>query len=112
MDLQYLVKQTQFEVRDNFRYFGVVDARGTLVAYCNIGIFGNFAATHQLLGYKSGDGIMYFLLAEIIAQLIQEARLDYFMYDTMLGGSEGLRDFKRRAGFAPYRASYAITPSY
>ncbi len=108
MDQPYLVRQTQFEVRDNFRYFGVMSASGQLVAYCNLGIFGNFAATDQLLGFKNSDGIMYFLLAEIISMLIAEARLEYFMYDTMLSGSAGLRDFKRRVGFAPYRVRYSL----
>jgi hypothetical protein len=30
------------------------------------------------------------------------------MYDTFFGAREGLRDFKRRVGFRPYRASYTL----
>ncbi len=108
MDAHYTVRQSHFEKLDNYRYFGVTDADGKLVAYCNVGIFGNFAATHQLLGYRNNHGIMYLLLAAIIQQLIREGLVEYFMYDTMLGGSNGLRDFKRRVGFTPYRASYSL----
>jgi hypothetical protein len=108
MDAHYLARPAQVEMGGHFRDYGVTDAGGHLLAYCTIGIFGNFAATHQLLGYKNKDGVMYFLLAEIIGLLIQEGELEYFMYDTMLGGSTGLRDFKRRTGFRPYRARYSL----
>jgi len=39
---------------------------------------------------------------------IEEGEADYFMYDTYLGAKPGLRDFKRRVGFQPYRARYAL----
>jgi hypothetical protein len=70
--------------------------------------YGNFAATDQLMGYKSQDGIMYLLLLTIICRLIEEREVDYFMYDTFLGAQPGLRDFKRRVGFRPYRARYEL----
>jgi hypothetical protein len=51
---------------------------------------------------------MYLLLLEIICRLIEEREVDYFMYDTFLGAQPGLRDFKRRVGFRPYRARYEL----
>jgi hypothetical protein len=108
MDAQYLHKAEHFEDRPHFRYFGVRDGSGRLAAYCNLGVFGNFAATDQLLGRKNGDGVMYLLLMEIICRLIEEKRIDYLMYDSFLGAQPGLRSFKQRVGFRPFRVHYTI----
>jgi len=108
MDPHYRVRKAQFEQPRYVVTYGVLDARDRLVAYCVVGFYGNFAATDQLLGYKTRHGIMYLLLAEIICELIARRRLDYFMYDTFLGAKPGLRDFKRRIGFRPYRARYSV----
>jgi len=108
MDDAYLEKKLYYEPQPHFRCYGVFSSEGQLVAYCNVGFFGNFAATDQLMGYKNGDGVMYMLLADLICQLIMERKLDYFMYDTFLGAQPGLRDFKRRVGFRPYRVRYDI----
>ena len=106
MDNAYRVKKIRYEQPRHVVTYGVFDAHARLSAYCVVGFYGNFAATDQLLGYKTSHGIMYLLLAEIICQLIERHRLDFFMYDTFLGAKPGLRDFKRRTGFRPYRARY------
>lgn len=106
MDHQYHVKQMRYDQPGHVVTYGVCDPHGRLVAYCVVGLYGNFAATEQLLGYKTSHGIMYLLLSEIICQLIALHRLEFFMYDTFLGARPGLRDFKRRTGFRPYRARY------
>lgn len=108
MDPAYFEKPQHYEKKPHFRYFGVLNSDGMLVAYCNIATYGNFAATDRLLGYKNNDGIMYLLLVEIICQLIDDSKVQYFMYDTFLGAQEGLRNFKRRLGFQPYRIRYSI----
>lgn len=108
MDQTYLEKQMHYESRPYLQYFGVVDPEGVLVAYCNIATYGNFAATDRLLGYKNNDGTMYLLLVEIICRLIDDSQVQYFMYDTFLGAQEGLRNFKRRLGFQPYRVRYTL----
>jgi hypothetical protein len=108
MDHAYLEKPHRYETNPHFRYFGVTDSNGVLVAYCNIAIYGNFAATDRLLGYKNNDGTMYLLLVEIICLLINEGPVRYFMYDTFFGAQEGLRNFKRRLGFQPYRVCYSL----
>ena len=87
---------------------GAFDAGGRLAAYCNVARFGNFVATDQLMGYKNGDGAMYLLIASIICELIEERRVAWFMYDSYLGAQPGLRDFKRRLGFHPYRVRYSL----
>jgi hypothetical protein len=108
MDPAYLEKPAFYEKKPHFRYFGVMDSDGALVAYCNIATYGNFAATDRLLGYKNNDGTMYLLLVEIICLLIDGSEVEYFMYDTFLGAQDGLRNFKRRLGFHPYRVRYAM----
>lgn len=107
MDNGYRIKKLRYEQPPYTATFGVFDGRDTLVAYCVVGLYGNFAATDQLLGYKTSHGIMYLLLAEIICRLIARRQFEFFMYDTFLGARPGLRDFKRRTGFRPYRAHYA-----
>jgi hypothetical protein len=109
MDETYLSKAEHYEKRNHFQYFGVVNAEGKLMAYCNIVRLGNFAATDRLLGYRNNDGTMYLLVLEIICRLIDEGRLQYFMYDTYLGAKEGLRNFKKRLGFQPYRVRYSMS---
>ncbi len=108
MDPSYLQRQTSFENGPPFECYGVFNADQRLVAYCNIGRFGNFASTDRVLGYKNNDGAMYLLFTEIIGRLINEGQLKYFMYDTYIGAQPGLKHFKRRIGFAPYRVHYRI----
>lgn len=107
MDSHYCVKKTRYDEPRYAATWGVFDVHDQLAAYCVVCFYGNFAATDQLLGYKTSHGIMYLLLSEIICQLIERQRLDFFMYDTFLGARPGLRDFKRRTGFRPYRARYS-----
>ena len=108
MDPGYHDKQLHYQDQPCFRYYGVLDAQGRLVAYCNVGIYGDFAATDRLLGYRRSDGAMYLLLTEIACQLIAEGQVRYLMYDTFLGAQPGLREFKRKLGFRPYRIRYSI----
>jgi hypothetical protein len=109
MDIAYQHLQTEFDDSAPLRCFGVFHRNGSLVGYCSFGIYGNFAATDKLMGIKNKDGAMYLLLLEIVSLLIAQQGIDYFMYDTFLGTREGLRSFKHRIGFQPYRVSYAIT---
>ncbi|MET0322159.1 MAG: hypothetical protein ABW069_15670 [Duganella sp.] len=108
MDPAYADRTAHYEAVDSFRYYGVLDAEGKLAGYCDLGIYGDFAATDRLLGYKNSDGVMYLLLADIACRLIDERRVDYLMYDTYLGALPGLREFKRKLGFQPYRIRYAL----
>jgi len=94
--------------RAYYRYYGMFDRKDRLWAYCNLGLFGNVALVDQMLGYYNRDGVMYLLLKEIVCSLIEEGQVDYLVYDMLLGGRAGLREFKRRAGFAPYRVHYQL----
>jgi hypothetical protein len=108
MDPAYLEKQSHYVDLPHFRYYGVFDPDSRLVAYCNLGLLGNFALIDRLLGLRTTSGAMYLLLADIVHKLIDEKNLDYLMYDTLFGARPGLRDFKRKFGFRPYRVRYTI----
>lgn len=108
MDESYLQRRSAYPHEPHCECHGVFDADGRLAAYCNVAIYGNFAATDQLMGYKGNDGIMYLLLSNIICGLIEARRVNWFMYDTWFGANHGLREFKRRVGFQPYRARYRL----
>jgi hypothetical protein len=108
MDAKYLDKATRFERLPHFDYYGVLDGEGTLVAYANIGRYGNFSAFSQLIGLRNNDGIMHLLMVDIITRLIERQRVRYVMYDTFFGAQSGLQNFKRIVGFEPYRVKYSL----
>lgn len=108
MGAGYKDRVAHYKDHENFRYFGVLDASGKLVAYCELGIYGNFALFSRLLGYRNNDGVMHFMIVEIVSMLIAERSVRYAMYDTWFGASEGLRRFKTILGFRPYRVRYAL----
>jgi hypothetical protein len=112
MDARYQEKVCSYEPQHHYRYFGVFDKHDQLVAYSNVGRFGNFSAFAQLLGYRNNDGIMHFMIADIVCLLLAERQAgdgpDYVMYDTFFGAQPGLRQFKTMLGFTPYRARYTL----
>jgi hypothetical protein len=108
MDEWYLRKHTRFETLPNFRYYGVFDPAGRLVAYASFAIYGNFGAFSQLLGIRNNDGIMHLLVTEVVGRTIDEGRLHFVMYDTYFGAQSGLQLFKTILGFKPYRARYTL----
>jgi len=108
MDNQYTAKCEAFDTLPHFRYHGILDPAGKLVAYATLGIYGNFAAFSQMLGLRNNDGIMHLLLVEAISRLIDDRQVRYIMYDTFFGAQPGLRSFKTILGFQPYRACYSL----
>lgn len=111
MDSAYTQKKTFYKDDKNYKYYGAFDKEGKLVAYCNIGFYGNFAVANQLLGYRNNHGVMHFMLIEIICKMIDKRALNYFMYDTFFGAQPGLKTFKTILGFKPYRARYSMQNS-
>jgi hypothetical protein len=108
MDQVYREKQTSFETLPHFRYYGILNPHGRLVAYANLGLYGNFASFSHLIGLRNNDGIMHFLVVEIILQLIERQQVRYVMYDTFFGAQPGMQTFKKILGFRPYRARYTL----
>ena len=106
MEERYRRHQRHFEALPNHRYYGVLGADGQLAAYATVGMYGDFAALGQLLGYRNNHGAMHLLVADMVSTLIAEQRARFLMYDTFFGASDGLQRFKRMLGFQPYRVSY------
>jgi hypothetical protein len=108
MDATYREKKSSFEKLTHFRYYGVLNPEGRLVAYANLGLYGNFGGFSHLIGIRNNDGIMHFLVVEIISQLIEQRQVRYVMYDTFFGAHPGMQTFKTILGFRPYRAKYTL----
>jgi len=108
MDATYQQKVQHFERLNHFRYYGIFNSQGVLVAYANLGLFGNFCGFSQLIGLRNNDGVMHLLLVEIVTGLIDQHQVRYVMYDTFFGALPGLRQFKTMLGFRPYRAKYVL----
>lgn len=108
MSESYLAKQHYYVADRNYRYYGALDACGRLVAYGEVGLWGNFAAFNRIIGVRNNDGIMHLLVSHIICHFIEDGVVDYLMYDTYFGASPGLKLFKTALGFSPYRARYCL----
>ncbi len=116
MSDSYLQKQTQFDNQSNYKYFGVLDDNGKLVSYCDIGFYGEFCMINTLLGHKEhlNNGVMYLMITSLISYLykneltIHTGGLRYVVYDTFFGASNGLKKFKTKLGFEPYRVKWKL----
>jgi len=108
MDQKYREKVTHFERQPHFDYYGVLSPEGKLVAYANIGHYGNFSAFSQLIGIRNNDGIMHLMMVDIVTRLLEQKRVRYVMYDTFFGAQPGLQQFKRILGYQPYRVKYSL----
>jgi hypothetical protein len=108
MDAAYREKVTHYSPERNYKYYGVLNPDGKLMAYSNLGFYGNFVAFDRLLGLRNNDGVMHLMVTEIVGQLIESRTYAYLMYDTYFGASPGLQAFKKMLGFEPYRAKYSL----
>ena len=109
MKAAYLEKVSHYEGKGNYRYFGVINETGVLVSYCNVGFYGDFANISNLLGHKDylNEGVMYLMISTLVQELMEsEKGVRWLMYDTYFGASEGLRLFKHKLGFEPYRVTW------
>ena len=83
----------------------VVDNR--MVAYSNVRRNGTFAFLNLLLGHGDfeGDGIMHFMVNQVVQRLLEGSRdnehLDVLVYAGFFQGGQGLQAFKKRNGFEP-----------
>ena len=94
------------------KIYGVFDSKGVLKAYADTPIAGEVFLFSRLLGdYEELDkGIMYLLISGVIQEMIgcknQYGAPLWAMYDTFFGASPGLRYFKERLGFRPYKVRW------
>lgn len=108
MEQHYLQKVSHFATLPYFRYYGLFDAKGKLMAYANLALYGDFCAFTHVIGHRNNDGIMHLLVVEIVCGLLDQGKLNFIMYDTFFGARPGLRNFKEIVGFKPYRARFSL----
>jgi hypothetical protein len=111
MSEHYLKKQEHFIDEEPYIYFGVKNKDGKLLAYCYIGFFGEFILINTLLGHKKylNDGIMYLMMVElnkIVFEQYKKNEYKYIMYDTFFGATDGLKLFKEKLGYKPYKVKW------
>lgn len=86
-------------------YYGIFKDE-MLVAYLWIVKTGELAIINRILGHAShlNNGIMYYMVTSYIElELKEKGNTHFVMYDTFLGAGDGLKMFKSRCGFQPYR---------
>jgi SAM-dependent methyltransferase len=81
---------------------------GKVVAYALVSNIGELWNVDHVLGHGDhlNSGIMYLLMAHVIEEKFELAKTaanpKWIMYDTLLGATPGLRQFKAVLGFSPY----------
>jgi len=97
--------------------YGIFNAEGILKAYAYAPIYGEVFVFSRLLGHGDclDQGIMYLLVSEIIREMIDFKQAQGYplwaMYDTFFGAKPGLRYFKERLGFKPYKVKWRWIPT-
>ena len=89
--------------------YGIFDKINHLRAYIYVILLGEVCLISRILGHKQfmRDGIMYLLISELVRELVTSyPKIKYLMFDTLLGASPGLRFFKERSGFTPFRVKW------
>lgn len=105
------------EMDRNGDWFGVFGADDRLEAYAYVPIFGEAFVFWKILGNADllEQGIVYLLVDGTMRAMTARRRETggplWGMYDMYIGGGDGLREFKRRTGFEPYRVTWRWTGS-
>lgn len=108
MDESYRNKFTDYPVNQNNSYYGVF-LNEQLVAYLWVVRSGELAVLNRLLGHADhlNNGVMYHLVTGFVEQEFSSgSSVKYVMYDTFFGATEGLKMFKQRCGFKPWRVKW------
>lgn len=112
MSKQYLEEVPKEEKKEAVSYFGVFTSDKKLVGYIRIINTPNLYVISQLLGHDKyqNDNIMYLILHDLITSLIEKNKDNnkevYLMYDTYFGGSQGIKLYKKRHAFKPYKVKW------
>lgn len=108
MDESYRKKFTDYPVNPNNSYYGVF-LNDILVAYLWVVRSGELAVLNRLLGHADhlNNGVMYHLVTGFVEQEFNsESSVKFVMYDTFFGATDGLKMFKQRCGFKPWRVKW------
>jgi hypothetical protein len=108
MDATYQEKITDYPINAHNLYFGIFKDE-KLVAYLWIVTSGELMLMNRIMGHSDflDFGIMYLLVTSFVqSSFSMPAKV--IMYDTLLGGGDGLKMFKKRCGFKAYRAKWSL----
>lgn len=88
--------------------YGVLNDRGTLVAYLWLYRSGDLALVSSILGHGDHlvNDVMYLLFEGVVAA--QAGNDGYFVYNRADSGTDGLRYFKSKLGFQPMEVSWEL----
>jgi len=109
MPASYLRPRAPEPEKECVRYFGVFDSPGSLVAYVRLIMTRSLVVVGSILGHSShlDNNVMHLLMHDLMVDLIAVSTGDrLMMYDMYYGASEGLRLFKKRHTFEPYRVKW------
>lgn len=94
---------------------GVFNKDGELKAYLYLIEAGDFVVISRILGDADSnkDGVMYFMILSLIKEWLNNKDFfkynpNYLFYDTWFGAKDGLKEFKKRLGFVPYKIKYKL----
>jgi hypothetical protein len=90
------------------RTYGVLDVRGTLVAYLWLYRSGELALVSSILGHGEhlANDVMFLLFQGAVER---QAHLGgFFVYNRADSGTDGLRYFKDKLGFVPTEVEWAL----
>lgn len=96
--------------RHGVHHYGVVDARGVLVAYTWIYRAGDLALVSQILGHAEHEprDVMYLLFHGAMQREYALHGTGWFVYNRHDSGTDGLRYFKEKLGFRPMEVEWAL----
>lgn len=100
--------EIQYPLNDYNRYYAA-KVNGKIVGYIWTIQSGELVVLNRIMGHQEfmKDGLMYLLATEVIGNIIhQKSLVKFVMYDTFFGASEGLKMYKKRLGFNPYKVNW------
>jgi hypothetical protein len=94
--------------RHRISTYGVISARGRLVAYLWLYRVGDLALVSSILGHGDhlDEGIMFLLVQGTIEREAGDG--GFLVYNRADSGTDGLRWFKERCGFEPREVEWAL----
>jgi len=113
MTAEYMdVAEVEREMGRSGDWFGIFSSDGALASYAHLPVIGDTFVYWKILGNAAllDEGIMYLLVYETMREMGERRKRDghpiWAMYDMYIGGTDGLREFKRRTGFSPRRVTW------
>ena len=97
------------------KMWAVVDASGTMRAYCDAPVLGEVTVLARILGHAEHlrHGIMDLLISGVVEECAavraRSGEPRWIEYGTLWSCTAGMADFKRRLGFRPYRVRWTGT---